>query len=387
MAERPDDRPCDPATWLVHGRRAEPPETLPVGERSRPVVTPLHLASANAFDDVEASEGPLALRGGYAYRRYAHPNGVELEATIARLEGAEAALATTSGMAALHAVIHAGTEPGDRVLLQQDAYGGTLSLLRDELTRAGLTVELVDVHDLDQVQTAVASPARLLLAESISNPLVRVADVATVAELCRDADCRLVVDATFATPILSRPLADGADVVVHSATKFLAGHHDAVCGVAAGPSDWVERARRVAIRLGGTVAPLDAWLTVRGLRTLALRVERAQQNARTLVEAARASDAVWRVHYGGLGALFAFDVGSLEAAEAVVRAFRWIELVPTLGGVATTVSHPATSSHRSLPAEERAELGVTDGLLRISTGIEAAADLVDDLRRGLAAAS
>lgn len=389
MSTTPDPPNDSPRadTWLVHGARPPAPETLPLGERSRPASTPLHLAASQAFEDVDAAEGPLGLEGGYSYRRYGHPNGLELEGLMARLEGGEAALATTSGMGALHAVLIAGTEPGDRVLLQSDAYGGTTALLRAELARSGVVVELVDVYDLDAVQTALASPAALFVAETISNPLVRMPDLATIAELCRGSGCRLVVDSTFATPIRLRPLADGADLVVHSGTKFLSGHHDAMSGIAIGPSEWIERARRVAIRTGSTIAPLDAWLTARGLRTLPLRIERADANARRLVELVRAAPGIGAVHHPGVGSLFSFDLGSRERANALVRALRWIELVPTLGGVSTTLSHPATSSHRSLGPEARAALGIGDGLVRISTGIEAIEDLVADLSQGLDAAS
>ena len=375
------------ATLAAHGVAAPSPEALPDGLRSVPVAPPLQLSASFGFESLEATDVPLGGEQGYAYARYGHPNGRALERTIAALEGAEDAVATASGMAAITAVALALASAGDRILLQRDAYGGTVSMFRRDLSRLGIEVSLVDAYDPATVAAAVEGGARLLLVETLSNPLIRPVDVGALSAVCRAAATLLVVDGTFATPILSRPLEHGADLVLHSATKFIGGHHDLTAGVVCGAADLVRDVRRVCVRLGGRVAPFDAWLALRGSQTLALRMERAQANACTLADRLRAHVAVGVVHHPGWGAMLSFDCGSSAAADAVVRALRLCTLTPSLGGVTTTLSHPATSSHRDMSPAERAAIGVGDGLLRVSCGIEDVEDVWDDLSAALTASS
>jgi cystathionine beta-lyase/cystathionine gamma-synthase len=281
---------------------------------------------------------------------------------------------------------------GDVVAVQSDAYGGTLAMLRQDLAQLGIRTVATDPLDPADVARALrpadgTPPPRLLLVETLSNPLLRAVDVPALVGAGRAAGVPVVVDNTFATPVFRRPLADGADLVVHSATKFLGGHHDLCAGVLAGRPEIVEKARGIARRLGTTVAPFDAWLCSRGIRTLAVRMERSAENARRLAEFLAGHPAVAAVRYPGWGALVTFDTGSLAAADAVLRASKLIPLVPSLGGTDTTFSHPATSSHRGLSPEARRALGIGDGMLRMSVGIEAFEDLRADLAQALADSS
>jgi cystathionine gamma-synthase len=376
----------DLSTIAAHGVRAPSPEALPEGERGIPATEPLYLTSVIDFDSIEGSMRPLAGEGGYAYARHGMPNGRSLELTLAALEGGEDALATSSGMAAIGCAVLALAGAGDRILLQRDAYGGTGALIGTDFGRLGVSVELVDAYDVNAVARALETPAKLLLVESISNPLVREADVRALAALCRARGVTLIVDATFATPVVARPLSDGAHVVMHSATKYLGGHHDLCAGVLVGTTDFITRARGVARRFGSVVSPMDAWLAARGIKTLAVRVERAQETAGRLATRLRAHAKVTRVHYPGKGALLSFEVADGAAIARVVAAFQLITLTPSLGGTSTGVSHSASSSHRGLSPADRQAIGVHDGLLRVSCGLEAEVDLWADLERALALA-
>lgn len=379
--KREDAPSLDLATVAAHGVRAAAPEALPEGERAVPSAEPLYLSSVFDFPTIAASERPLAGEGGYVYARYGLPNPRSLELTVAALEGAEDALATSSGMAAVACGLLALVRAGDRVLVQRDAYGGTVALLATDFARLGIATELVDAYDPAAVAGALEQPARALLVETISNPLAREVDVAALAAVCRSRAATLIVDNTFATPIVARPLADGADVVLHSATKFLGGHHDLCAGVLCGAAPFIRDARGVARRFGMTAAPMDAWLACRGLRTLDVRLTRAQATARELAARLRADPRVPAVHYPGRGAILAFEVPD---APRAVAALRLITLTPSLGGTTTTVSHPASSSHRNLTPTARAALGIPDGLLRLSVGLEAVDDLWTDLGTVLA---
>jgi cystathionine beta-lyase/cystathionine gamma-synthase len=375
--------PLDIETLAAHGVRAPAPETLAEDLRSTPAAEPLYQTSVFDFASLEAWEGPLAGVGGYSYARHGLPNARSLELTVAALEGAEAGLATSSGQAALACAVLACAQAGDRVLVQQDAYGGTIALFAEDFRRLGVRFDLVDAYDPRAVGRALETPARLLVVETLSNPLVRRVEVLELSQACRAHGTLLLVDNTFATPILFRPLEQGADAVVHSATKFLGGHHDLCAGLLLGQEDFIQKARGVARRFGNVAAPMDAWLACRGLRTLALRVQRAEENAQKLAARLRTHARVSAVHYPELGAVLSFDVGSLEAAARFVRRLGLVTLTPSLGGVTSSISHSATSSHRALPAETRRALGIGDGLLRLSVGIEAAEDIWRDLAKAL----
>lgn len=364
----------DLATTCAHTVRAPEPD-------ARPSAEPLYQTSVFEFDTIGESIPPLVEGKGYVYARYGMPNARSLELTVAALEGAEDAIATSSGMAAVAATVLAACSARDRVVVQADAYGGTIALAFQDFVRLGIEVVKVDAYDPAAV--AAALPAKLVLVETISNPLCREVDAPRLAAICRERGALLCVDNTFATPIIDRPIAMGAPLVLHSATKFLGGHHDLCAGVVAGPAAFITTARGVAKRFGMQAAPLDAWLACRGLRTLAVRMERAQANARALAARLRADRRVRAVHYPGRGAMLSFDAGDGPIAEQVVSRLRLVALAPSLGGTATTVHHPATSSHVMLAPDVRRALGIGDGLLRVSVGIEAEADVWADLDQAL----
>jgi cystathionine beta-lyase/cystathionine gamma-synthase len=367
------------ATLAARGVRAEPPGAA-VG---RPSSEPIYQTAVFDFPDIASSEPALNGAGGYAYARYGQPNEASLAASVAALEGAEAGVATSSGTSAVLCALLIATRPGDLVLCQRDAYGGTRHLLEREITQFGRRLELVDAYEPAKVADGLARGARLALVETLSNPLLREVDIAALAWHCRSYNAQLCVDNTFATPVLQQPVALGADLVVHSATKFLGGHHDCTAGVLVGPREMIAEARALVTRLGLNAAPFDAWLATRGMRTLPLRVQRAEQNARALAEKLRAHARVRAVHFPGWGGLLSFELEDRAAAERLVRACPQLHYAPSLGGVETTLMHPASSSHRMLDANERAAIGIAEGLLRMSLGIEDADDLWSELSQGL----
>jgi cystathionine beta-lyase/cystathionine gamma-synthase len=343
---------------------------------------PIYQTSVFDFPTIEASLPALAGEAGYAYARNGLPNADTLAAAVAALEGGQAAIATSSGMGAIAALTVACCKAGDRVAVQGDAYGGTSALLVQDLSRFGVEAVWFDPCDLAGA-AAVLAGARLALVESISNPLLRRPDLAALAQICRQHGCLLAVDNTFATPLGCAPLAAGADLVVHSVTKFLGGHHDLCAGALVGAADLVAAARAVAVRMGLLAAPLASWLAVRGLRTLAVRMERAWANAAQLAVHLAADSRVSAVYSADQCALVSFDLGQIERAEALVSGLSLITLSPSLGGVTTTISHPATSSHCALTDAQRRSAGIGPGLLRLSVGIEQVDDLWADLSRAM----
>jgi cystathionine beta-lyase/cystathionine gamma-synthase len=366
-----------------------PPEAA--ATPTRPIAPPLTTASVYRFGDLDtllaASKGEKAAQT--FYRRYGHPNGRMVEETVAALEGGEDALACSAGMSAVATIFQTLVNRGDRILASRDLYGGTYAYLDKFMGRIGVEVEFTD---LTAIEREVPAGVKLVVIETISNPLIRVADQARIVKNAHKVGAKVVIDNTFATPILCRPLEWGADVVFHSGTKFLNGHGDATSGVIAGKANLIQAMRKITILAGGVISPLDAWLTLRGMKTLELRVERASKNAVELVRFLSKHRKVDRVNYPKpnkylkplLGPMLSFDVkGGLKAADRFVRACRLIELVPSLGDVTTTSSHPARSSHAYLSPAARAAIGVTDGLIRISTGIEDIADILEDLSQAL----
>lgn len=348
----------------------------------RPHVDPLYQTSVYDFPTIAASVPALSGEGGHAYARNGLPNTDALGHAVAALEGAEAGLATSSGMGATTTVALSVCSQGDTVAVQRDAYGGTIAVLASDLTRFGIRTVAVDAYDLTALREA-SRGARLVMVESISNPLLKRVDLDAVSTICRENQALLCVDNTFATPLAVRPLERGADLVVHSATKFIGGHHDLIAGVVAGSREHVGPAEALAIRMGLTAQPFAAWLALRGLRTLDVRMRRAWENATELARRLNDAASVESVYSTDECALVSFDLGTYEAAERMVGATQLITLSPSLGGITTTLSHSATSSHRALTEEQREEIGVGPGLLRISVGVEAVDDLWRDLELGL----
>jgi cystathionine beta-lyase/cystathionine gamma-synthase len=338
---------------------------------------------------------------GFIYARDGHPNAVQLAAKIAALEGAEAALVCASGMAAEAAVFLALLNQGDQVAISEGLYGRSAALVGRELARFGIGHRLFDATRPGSLREALTPATRLVFAETLSNPLVRLADIAGLAEVAGAAGARLLIDHTFA-PLLCRPLDLGAEAVMHSATKLIGGHSDLTLGLLAGGRDLIGRASAVASTFGLTGNPFESWLALRGAATLALRSTRACANALALAERLSAHEKVRAVHYpglsthpdharaarvlsGGFGTIVTIDLGGRALADAFIRSLRHIPFAPSLGDVATTLSHPATTSHRNQTPEQWARQGITPGLVRLSIGLEDLDDLWDDLGQALRA--
>ena len=358
------------------------------------VIPPVHFSSTYAQDGIGG------LRNGYEYGRAGNPTRTALETQLAAIEGGVHGLSFASGLAAEDALLRAVLRPGDEVLLGSDVYGGTYRLIARILGPWGVTVRVVDMSDLAAVAAALAErPARIVWVETPSNPLLRVTDIAGLARLGHEAGALVVVDNTFASPALQRPLALGADVVVHSTTKYLGGHSDVVGGALVTSDDALEeKARFLQFAAGAVSGPFDAWLTTRGIKTLAVRMQRHSENAQTIAEYLAAHDRVARVHYPGLpqhpghelarnqmtgfGGIVSLELADAATARRFAESTRLFTLAESLGGVESLVNYPDEMTHASVRGTE---LAVPTELVRLSVGIESVEDLLADLDRALAA--
>ena len=336
---------------------------------------------------------------GYEYARTQNPTRAALEANIAAMEGGRAGFAFASGMAAINAIV-TRLSAGDHVVVTDNTYGGTYRLFEQVLRRAALEFTYVDSSNLEAIGAAMRPSTRLLFLETPTNPVMGISDIAAASALAHERGVRVVVDNTFASPCLQQPLTLGADLVVHSTTKYLNGHSDSVGGVVIAHHDddiaWLGFVQNAA---GAILGPFDAWLVLRGTKTLAVRMAEHNRNGQAIATYLTTHPRVRKVHYPGLadhpqhalasrqmrgfGGMLAFDLGSLDAARTLLSRVRLMSLAESLGGVETLISHPATMTHASVPAERRAALGITDGLVRISAGIEDIADLLEDLEQAL----
>jgi cystathionine gamma-synthase/methionine-gamma-lyase len=367
---------------------------------------PIEASSAFVADSVDDLYGVFRGEPGVVYSRLGNPTVMAFERALAQLEAAEGAVAFSSGMAAIHgAWLACGIAQGDTVLASRDCYGSTVALLRSVVGRLGARALVADLCDTEAARALIAAERpKVVHCEIVSNPLLRLPDVAALADAAHAVDALLVVDATFATPMLFRGIEHGVDVVMHSATKYLGGHGDLTGGVcAARERAMVAALRQTVVLAGAVLSPFDAWLALRGMRTLELRMDRACANAARVAEWLQGHAAVARVIYPGLdshpqrerarhllggsgGAMIAFELAAStrEAAMAVLRRLELVAAATTLGDVATLALHPATSSHRELTDDELAAVGISAGLLRLSIGIEEASDIVADLDQALA---
>lgn len=373
------------ATRVVHGGH-----TPSAGE---PVVTPL-VQSVNYVEEIGTAEG---LR----YPRYGNvPNAEHVQRRLAALDGAEASLVLGSGMGALACAMLALLRPGDHLLASEWIYGGARRLFVEEFTRLGISVSMVDPTGSREWRRHLRRETRAMFLESPSNPSCRVIDLAPLRRLATGQGVALVVDSTFASPINFRPLDHGADVVVHSATKYLNGHNDILGGVVLGTAPYIEEVRQKMMLWGQAPDPFACWLLERGLKTLDVRMQRQNENAMELATWLAGQSTVSRVHYAGLpghpdhaiannqmagfGGMLAFELsGGGAAAERLLKRLTLIRNAPSLGGVDTIVSEPRYTSHAHLTPEERAAAGIPDGFIRMSVGIEAASDLIGDLQGAL----
>jgi methionine-gamma-lyase len=370
-----------------------------------PSAVPIYQSATFHAQDVDDYAELIGFRKpGYTYARIENPTADALAAAFAELHGAEAGFAFGSGMAAIHAAILSLIRAGDRIVSTRAVYGSTRALMDNVFGRLGVEIVYVDPSDLPGVEAALAAaPTRLLYAETISNPTIVVADLARLAQLGHAHGATFVVDNTFASPYLCRPLELGADLVVESATKWLSGHSDVVAGVVAGRRELIEAVRRVSIDTGGIVAPFSAFLVLRGLQTLHVRMDRHSQSALTLASGLAVHAAVHSVVYPGLpshpqaevaarqlrtgGGMLAIDLGRREVAAAFIDALLIPPVTATLGSVVTYAVHPPTATHRQLDEEQLAATGIPSGLVRISVGLEDVEDLVTDVDQALAAAA
>ncbi|MEH7223320.1 PLP-dependent aspartate aminotransferase family protein [Bacillus sp. JJ1566] len=355
----------------------------------RSKVTPIYQTSAFTFDNLEDLEGYFQGEGNYLYTRTGNPNPDELGQMVAAIEGAPAGIATSSGLSAIFAAILSVVKSGDHIVAADDVYGGSFHLLYEELKQLGIETSFVSFADLEQVENAIQSNTKLLYTESITNPLLRVENLSAVVELAKRKDLITVVDNTFATPLHCNPYELGVELVVHSATKYIGGHSDVTAGVVVGREDLVAKARAKVVNLGANVSPFEAWLTTRGLKTLAVRMQVQSANARKLAEAFRNNPNITRVYYPfeeeatGFGAMVSVELAKTVDVSQFFKSLGWVKLVPTLAGVETTVSHPLKTSHRALPPEAQEALGITNELVRISVGIEHSEDIISAFEQAI----
>jgi len=388
------------ATRAVHAG-----ERLPQGDFT-PVATPIHPSvgfTYDSMDDLDAIFGTT--REGYVYPRYGSPTVTAFEIAIAELENGQAAHAYSTGMAAIHAaLIAAGARAGAHVIIALDVYGATFTLVKKLLNELGVTAHLIDATDLATVEATLAQthPAALL-AETISNPLLKVADVATLAEIAHRHGAQLLIDNTFASPYLCNPQTLGADYTIHSATKYIGGHGDVMAGVIVTSTENRKKLYELNKLVGGTLGPFEAWLALRGVKTLPLRMRQQCANALRVAEWLSAHPRIARVNYPGLknnpqhdlarrlfnakgfGGVLSFEIANADRAQTFrfMEALELCQAATTLGDIYSLVLHPATSSHRGLTAEERARIGIGEGLVRLSVGIEDAQDIIADLEKAL----
>lgn len=371
-----------------------------------PTATPIYPATAFVYEDTETLDAVFSgERPGYVYSRFANPTTTALEAAIASLEGTEDAVAFASGMAAVYATMLLDARAGDRIVAAPDLYGASYAMLAGMLTSLGISTTFVDMSDLEQVARAVREvQPKLVYLESMSNPLLRIANLPAIASIAHEAGALIAVDNTFASPWLIRPAMFGVDAIVHSTTKYLGGHGDVTGGVVAASAALATRLREINKLVGAVPGPFESWLTLRGLKTLPLRMRQHSENGRAIAEWLAGDRRVSAVYYPGLsangiadtvfaradrGGMVSFDIAGAGRNEV----FRFMDalsmIVPatTLGDIGSLVLYPAISSHRTIAPELRATLGISDALVRLSVGIEDVEDIITDLDSGLAAAT
>jgi cystathionine beta-lyase/cystathionine gamma-synthase len=356
------------------------------------LMTPIHLTSTYLQEEIGKNKG-------YDYSRVANPTRTVLEKNIAALENGKEGLAFASGMAAEAAVFHL-LKSGDHVIASRNVYGGIYRIAKFVLEDFGVHFDFVDTTNLDVVKQAVKPNTKLLFIETPTNPTMEITDLRGAAKLAKSRKLITVVDNTFATPYLQNPLDLGIDIVLHSATKYLNGHSDMLGGlVVLNDPRLIERLRFIQKSVGGILSPFEAWMCLRGIKTLAVRMARHDSNAMEVASFLSSQRKVKKVNYPGLvshpqhwlarkqmrgfGGMISFDLGSLDKAKKLLKSVRLCALAESLGGVETLISHPATMTHASVPPEERQRIGVTDGLVRISVGIEDVEDIIADLKQAL----
>ena len=374
-------------TICVHGGD----HTFPDGRES--LSMPIYQTAAFAHPDLGHSPDR------FYYTRLTNPTRTHLQETVAALEGAASAIAFTSGMAAITAVFELFA-PGDRIVASSDLYGGTVLLFDSIGKKNGLHLELVDTTDADTLRAAITPGTKAVCIETPSNPMMNVTDIRLCAQLAHSVGAILIVDNTFLSPYFQNPIAFGADIVIHSGTKYLGGHNDTIAGfVCLKDETYREQLYKISYTLGATLSPFDSWLMIRGIKTLAIRMERAQENAMAIATWLKEQKNVTKVYYVGLsehpgyainasqsrgsGAMLSFAVATPELAQQVLAKVKLITFAESLGGSETLITFPATQTHADVSPEERERLGITGCFLRLSVGLENAKDLIADLQQAL----
>lgn len=383
------------ATLCVHGSGG-------VDEATGAVSIPIYQSSTFAFKNAKHGAGIFSGdQEGYVYTRIGNPTQAALEREMAFLEGGEAALAFGSGMAAISSIIFSLCECGDNFVSSDTLYGGTHSLFIETLPRMQIEAREVQTTDPENIAKAIDEKTRAIYIETPANPTLTISDLAEAARLAKKHKIPLIVDNTFSTPYFQRPLELGADIIVHSATKYIGGHGDTVAGVVVGKKDYIDDLRGRFLRdLGGIISPLNAWLLVRGLKSLAVRMQRHEENATKIAKFLQFHPKIERVWYPGLtthpqheiakkqmsgyGGMVSFEVkGGRKAGEKLMNAVKLFTLAVSLGDVDSLIEHPASMTHSTYSPEELEEVGISESLVRLSVGIEDARDLIEDLSQAL----
>jgi len=381
-------------------------KAIHAGQKPCPVtgahVTPIYQTSTFVFKDVD--QGARRFAGeeeGYIYTRLGNPTVTELEEKIAALEGGEAALAAASGMAAISTALVSLVKQGDHVVAGDTLYGCTHGFINELLPQYGVEVTMVDTTDLNNIEKAMKSNTKVVYVETPANPTMKMVDLKGASDIAHRYGARLIVDNTFMSPYLQRPIEHGADVVVHSATKYIGGHGDVIAGLIVSSKELIDNMRMPYLKdFGGVLSPFDAWLLLRGLKTLGVRMERHCINAQKVAEYLEKHPMIEEVHYPGLpshpqhelakkqmdgfGGMMSFELkGGLEAGKILMNSVKMISLAVSLGCVDSLIQHPASMTHSPVPREERLKAGITDGQVRLSVGIEDVEDIIADLDQAL----
>ena len=385
------------ATKAIHGGHHKDPV-------SGALTTPIFQTSTFVFDSAEQGGRRFALQeGGYIYTRLGNPTNTQLEEKVALLEGAEACMSTASGIGAISSALWTALKAGDHVVASKTLYGCTFALLNHGLTKYGVDVTFVDATNLDEIKAAMKENTRVVYLETPANPDLKLIDIEAVSKIAHEKkDCIVMVDNTFCTPYIQRPLEWGADVVLHSATKYLNGHGDVIAGFVVGKKEFIDQVRLFGVKdmTGAVLSPFDAYLILRGMKTLQIRMDKHSKNALEVAKFLEGHKNVVKVNYPGLesfpqrelakkqmdlpGGMIAFEVkGGLEAGKKLLNSLELCTLAVSLGDCETLIQHPASMTHSPYTDEERAEAGISDGLIRISVGLEDPEDIIDDLKQGL----
>lgn len=393
-----DKSQWQPATKTIHAGKSH--------DVHGALVSPLYQTATFAFTHTEQGSARFAgEQEGYIYSRLGNPTTTELEQRVAALEEMEAGAATATGMGAVSAAMLAFVKHGDHVLVSEAIYGCSFALFSELFVRFGIEVDFVDMADHEATRAAMRENTKLVFLETPANPHLRVVDIAAISNIAHEFGARVVVDNTFMTPLLQQPVKQGADIVIHSATKYLNGHGDVVAGVICGTAEDIALIKMTTLKdMGATISPHDAWLILRGLKTLDVRMERHCRNAQAVAEALVKHTHVKHVYFPGCsdhpaqalmgtqmygaGAVIAFEVhGDMDSARAMLDSLKLITIAVSLGDAETLIQHPASMTHSPYMPEARANAGISDTLIRISVGLEAVEDIIADLEYGLAASA